>query len=80
MTIIEYKKLLSDHDWHYNYSDDHGVWQRGERESAAITRYASTGTDEFKKAYNEAHALRYNNSSFVTDKNPYTFPYTIKEQ
>ena len=28
--------LLARHDWHYNYSDDHSVWARGQRENDAI--------------------------------------------
>jgi len=25
----EYRKTLKAHDWYYNFSDDHRVWQRG---------------------------------------------------
>lgn len=25
----EYRKLLSAHDWYYNYSDDYSVWAKG---------------------------------------------------
>ena len=27
--IEEYERMLRKHDWHYDYSDDHSVWQRG---------------------------------------------------
>ena len=37
MKIEDLKKLLDNHDWFYNFSDDHSVWVRGERESAQIT-------------------------------------------
>ena len=28
--------LLARHDWYYQYSDDHSVWKRGQREHDAI--------------------------------------------
>jgi hypothetical protein len=34
LTILE--RLLACHDWHYEYSDDHSVWNRGRRERDAI--------------------------------------------
>lgn len=30
------KQLLKEHDWYYNYSDDHNVWKRGETRSELI--------------------------------------------
>jgi hypothetical protein len=77
MTLEEYKKELQQHDWFYQFSDDHGVWQRGERESTTLHYLAKEGTDDFKRAYNYAYGLRYNNSSFVTEKNPYTPPFPL---
>jgi len=34
--LITLDNLLCWHDWHYQYSDDHRVWQRGQREYDAI--------------------------------------------
>jgi hypothetical protein len=34
--LITLERLLQFHDWHYDYSDDHSVWQRGQREHDAI--------------------------------------------
>ncbi len=34
--LITLERLLQFHDWYYNYSDDHSVWQRGQREHDAI--------------------------------------------
>ena len=36
MTLTEFYDLLKRHDWSYNYSDDHRVWQRGQDESNMI--------------------------------------------
>ena len=30
--LITLDRLLCWHDWYYNYSDDHSVWKRGQRE------------------------------------------------
>lgn len=72
MKLEEYKTALQHHDWFYQFSDDHGVWQRGERESATLSHIAKEGGDDFKRAYNNAFALRYNNPSFVSEKNPFS--------
>lgn len=34
--LVTLAGLLADHDWQYQYADDHSVWQRGQREHDAI--------------------------------------------
>lgn len=77
MTLSEYKAKLDFHDWFYYFSDDHRVWQAGERSSKEIVSLAENGSVEFKKAYNEAHAARFNTPSFVTADHPYNFPFKV---
>lgn len=77
MKIEDFKKMLDSHDWYYYFSDDHGVWQRGEREVAQIKYVLKNGTDEMKKMYNKYHASYFNTPSFVTENNPYTAPYKV---
>jgi hypothetical protein len=36
-TLIE---MLRNHDWYFEYSDDHKVWQRGTAQRAAINAEA----------------------------------------
>lgn len=36
MTIEEYWQKLKSHDWYYDYSDDHSVWQRGGRSKVEL--------------------------------------------
>jgi hypothetical protein len=36
-TLIE---MLRNHDWYFEYSDDHKVWQRGATQRAAINAEA----------------------------------------
>lgn len=39
---VLFKDRLDNHDFWYNYSDDHSVWMRGERESLTIEQIAKT--------------------------------------
>ena len=34
--LVTLDRHLSFHDWHYEFSDDHSVYRRGQRERAAI--------------------------------------------
>ena len=34
--LHDFKEACSRHDWYYNYSDDHRVWQKGSKQSAEI--------------------------------------------
>ena len=39
------EKLLQDHDWFYQYSDDFNVYERGDRESNTINKVISALID-----------------------------------
>lgn len=77
ISIDQFKDELNRHDWYYHFSDDHGVFLRGERENARIFFLAKTGGDDFKRAYNEAHAIHFKTDSFSTRQNPYTPPFKL---
>ena len=32
----EFLKMLENHDWYYEYSDDHSQWNKGRQQRAAI--------------------------------------------
>jgi hypothetical protein len=36
------EKLLQNHDWFYQYSDDYSVYERGDRESDTINTVINT--------------------------------------
>ena len=40
MTNEEYFAKLQSHDWFYEYSDDHSVWQRGGKSLAELKNLA----------------------------------------
>lgn len=35
-TLKEFSEACRTHDWYYEYSDDHRVWQKGRQERANI--------------------------------------------
>lgn len=47
------KRMLATHDWYFDYSDDHSVWQRGVDERKAIKALAKElGMEEvFEEAF-----------------------------
>ena len=49
--------LLARHDWYYQYSDDHSVWQRGQREHDAIDEEQRRLIHVVKVPYEEVMAL-----------------------
>jgi len=46
--IVKLKQALRTHDWFYQFSDDHSVWQRGCRESREINELIKLTGDEGK--------------------------------
>lgn len=47
-SIDDYKSLLARHDWFYDYSDDHGVWQQGSRERSTLYKYQEALDPDYK--------------------------------
>lgn len=35
-TKVEYKKLLAEHDWDYDHSDDYSAWKKGSEQKKAL--------------------------------------------
>ncbi len=50
--IGEYFNRLTNHDWYYNYSDDHRVWKAGSANYDLI-RDKSKENVTYKRMYNE---------------------------
>jgi len=53
MNVYEYYERLMKHDWSYQYSDSHTVWERGDQERQCLERIAERAEDKeaFKKLY-----------------------------
>lgn len=54
MKLVEFIELLQRHDWYYQYSDDHRVWQRGQSQWNRIRaiREENKADLNFEKAFN----------------------------
>lgn len=55
--LLKLERLLQFHDWFYDYSDDHSVWSRGQRENDAINAEQHRLIHEVKIPYEEVMAL-----------------------
>ena len=55
--LITLERLLQFHDWYYQYSDDHSVWTRGQRENDAINAEQRRLIHEVKVPEEEVMAL-----------------------
>jgi len=50
--LKEYQSILANHDWFYNYSDDHRVWQAGRASSERIRAIAKE-SEQHSKLYQD---------------------------
>lgn len=58
MIAAEFWDLCEAHDWYYNFTDDHGVWKRGEAERLRLIEL-SEDNPEFARIFDafQAHKL-----------------------
>ena len=57
MNLFEFYRLLQRHDWSYNFSDDHKVWQKG-RDEANMIQHILDGNkrdEKFRNLYDQYH-------------------------
>ena len=68
MTLQEFYDLLKRHDWTYNYSDDHRVWQKGLDESKMIQHILMGNSKDlrFRKLYDEYQAWAFDVEGDIT--------------
>lgn len=52
ITIEEYQLMLDNHDWYYDYSDDHRVWRKGSDSFHNLMAIAKNEGGEFKARFN----------------------------
>lgn len=71
ITLAEYKQALSFHDWYYHWSDDSNVYHAGAREQNRLYFIAEQLGDDYKRAFNEAYASRFD------VKPPRSLPFTL---
>ena len=75
--LCNYWRELKYHDWDYNYSDDHAVWQRGFDKERHLSKLAETS---------EAHRQLYQgfrnhaNDSLLTPEPPFPLEFFCDKQ
>lgn len=50
ISLVEFKKLLDGHDWHYEMADDFRVWQKG-KEQQKVLESISGVSEEYKHVF-----------------------------
>lgn len=50
-TLTDYYDMLLNHDWFYEFSDDHSVWKKGRLAQTELQRIASE-SPEHRKLFN----------------------------
>jgi len=50
LTKVEFMEMLKNHDWYYQFSDDHRYWVKGNAE-AKLIQAAMDVQPEFKEIY-----------------------------
>jgi hypothetical protein len=74
VNLAGYEQELRNHDWHYDYSDDYRVWERGSNDRQRLKKIAKDGDDKLKQAFNTAYLDAYPEATFGTN---ITAPFTI---
>lgn len=69
LMLEELEAALKSHDWYYNYSDDHGSWQKGNIEEKTISRLMRELLDA---GFGEEAAELYNSISPNCDTHRFT--------
>lgn len=58
ISLNEYFNLLAQHDWHYDYSDNHRIWEKGFIERKKLVRLTEESRDH-KELYDIWYAHKY---------------------
>lgn len=70
MTDLQsYYDELANHDWFYEYSDDHSVWRKGSSAQTQL-RAKSNKAPEHLSLYNAWSSYMFSGDAFGTEKQP----------
>jgi hypothetical protein len=73
-TLNSLYKLLEQHDWYYEYSDDFSVWRRGQRQKSQINNLRIV-SDEHEELFQN-----YRSFVFGQDEEKYPCPEEPKDK
>jgi len=51
-SLVDFTVLCNNHDWTYEYSDDHSVWKRGSAQRDVLVAICKEGGAEYGHIYN----------------------------
>ena len=63
--------MLTRHDWYYDHSDDHSVWQKGRDASENLRRIAESNGQEYKDLRLSFRAYYFSGKTFGKEEQPY---------
>lgn len=69
MTLKEFYQELEKHDWYYDMSDDHGVWERGTANKRRLEGIAEE-SEEHRKLYEGFSQHYFSGEPWGTEKKP----------
>jgi hypothetical protein len=67
ISLSDYDTRLRSHDWYYQYSDNHGVWRRGDGERTALVN-RSKDSPEHKELYDAWVTYFFSGDNFDSPK------------
>lgn len=76
-TLNQFWKVLRNHDWTFEYSDDHGVWRRGSAELSNIRSIVNEGGEEYKKLFEAYSEYAWRKDDSIVEP---TRPHPTKKQ
>jgi len=69
MNLPEFYDQLDRHDWYYEWSDDHGVWERGSSDANRLAQIAKE-SPVHQKLHNDFTEHKFSGESWGTEKAP----------
>lgn len=69
MTIAEFFAECESHDWTYNYSDDFGVWSRGDANAKRLRAEAATDATK-QEIFDAFREWQFSGPAFGNDRAP----------
>jgi hypothetical protein len=66
-SLNQFWRILRNHDWTYQYSDDHSVWSRGHTELCSIHNIVKEGGDEYNKLFDDYKKYAFREDSSIQE-------------
>ena len=67
-SIVEYYEMLLAHDWYYSFSDDHSVYQNGEKEVRRLMDIAAEKGLDYMRMWKQFNQAMFSGEPWGTPK------------